>query len=323
MITVLYSTDPQMARHIAMKAIRKDFPQRDEFNYASFNMAMTTLNELADECEFMPLGTERKCVLAADCFFLAKSRTKPKYQKDDGPEKLLRYLSSPDANVDLYMLVYAEAVDEKNELVKAVMRTGSIKGIPQPKPEEWVEYATKYLAAKGCPIQGDAARELVSRVDGDYGRFINDLNKLCNYANGEPITLNAVKMLITPKVEEDTFAMSNALVRGDVGKAISIYRDLKAKQVDEIRLINQLVNQFVFMDEVRYLDAKGSSSMDISRELFTSAKRVEVTLRNLYRVKPDSLPRILEELYECEKAILTGAEQPEFAFTRFLANYTI
>ena len=33
-------------------------------------MAMSTLNELADECSFLPLGTERKCVLAADCAFL-------------------------------------------------------------------------------------------------------------------------------------------------------------------------------------------------------------------------------------------------------------
>ena len=323
MIMVLYCIDPQMARHIAFKSIRKDFPVRDEFNYCSFNMAVTTLNELADECNFLPLGTERKCILATDCAFLAKSKTKYKYQKDDGPEKLLEYCKSPNAFIDLYLLVHAEEVDEKNPIIKAVVNTGSVKGIPLPKPEEWVAYAVKYLSAKGSPIDNDAARELVTRVDGDYGRFLNDLDKLACYANGEPISIKAVKMLITPKVEDDAFAMSNALTRGDVSKAMAIYKDLKSFGVDEIRLLNMLASQFFFMDEVRYLDAKGSSSYDIGRELSTSPKRVEVTLRNLYRVKPDSISRILEELYATEKAILTGSVSPEFGFTRFLANYSI
>ena len=323
MILLLYSNDPAMARHIAQKSIKKDFPIRDEFNYVSLNMATTRLNDLADECSFVPLGTERKCVLAFDCAFLAKSKTKYKYQADDGPDKLLEYCKNPNAFIDLYLLVHSDAIDEKNPIVKAVVNTGSVKGIPIPKTEEWVSYATKYLAAKGSPIDPDAARELVRRDDGDYGRFINDLRKLECYANGEPVSLKAVQMLITPKVEDDTFAMSNALTRGDVAKAMDIYKDLKAHSVDEIRLINTLAMQFTFMDMVRYLDAKGTPSNEIATELFTSPKRVEVTLRNLYRIKPDSLPRILDELYECEKAILTGQVAPEFAFGRFLANYRI
>ena len=323
MILLLYSLDPAMAKYTAMKSIKKDFPLRDEFNYASFNMSQTRLNDLADECSFLPLGAERKCVLAFDCAFLAKSKTKYKYQADDGPDKLLEYCKNPNAFIDLYLLVHSDAVDEKNPIVKAVMNTGSVKGIPVPKTEEWADFAIRYLAKKGSPIDADAARELAKRDDGDYGRFIADLQKLECYANGEPISLKAVMMLTTPKVEEDTFAMSNALTRGDVAKAMAIYQDLKMHSVDEIRLINTLAGQFTFMDMVRYLDAKGASSNQIASELFTSPKRVEVTLRNLYRIKPDSLPRILDELYECEKAILSGAVAPEFAFQRFLANYRI
>lgn len=323
MILVLYSPDPQMARHVAMKAIRKDFPVRDEFNYVSFNMTMTTLNDLADECSYLPLGTERKCVVASDCAFLAKTKAKFKPQKGDGTERLLRYLEHPDEAVDLYMLVYAENVDEKNPLLLAAEKNGTVKGVPLPKPEEWVTYATKYCAAKGSDIDPDAARELVTRVDNDYGRFLCDLEKLVTYANGERITLATVKELVTPKIEEDTFAMSNALSRGDVSKAIAIYQDLKSHSIEEIRLINTLASQFTFMHMVRYLDAKGMSSYDIARELGTSPKRVEVTARNLYRVKGDSLSRILDELYETEKAILTGTVQPEFAFSRFLANFSL
>ena len=322
MILVLYSVDPQMARHVAMKSIVKDFPIRDEFNYVSFNMAVKTVNELASECEFLPIGTDRKCILATDCGFLAKGRGY-KYQKDDGPEALLRYLKNPNDFIDLYLLVHAETVDEKNPLIQAAMKSGQVKGIPMPKPEEWIEYARKFLAAKGSPIDVDAARELVVRAENDYGRFINDLNKLANYANGEPITMKAILALIPPRIEDDTFALSNALTRGDVAKAIGIYRDLKQHSVDEIRLINTLAGQFVFMDEVAFLDGKGMSSFDIAKELGASPKRVEITVRNLYRMKLGALTRILEDLYATEKQILTGQVDAPFAFMRFLANFSI
>ena len=48
----------------AKKMIAKDFPTRDETNYVSLNMAVTPIKELAEECEFLPLGADRKCVLA-------------------------------------------------------------------------------------------------------------------------------------------------------------------------------------------------------------------------------------------------------------------
>ena len=323
MILLLYSVDPQMARHIADKSIRKDFPVKDECNYVSLNMAVTPVNELAEECSFLPLGTERKCVLASNCLFLAKSKTKYKYASGDGPEKLLEYCRNPNAFIDLYLLCPAESVDEKNEIVKAIATTGSVKGIPLPKPAEWIEYAKKYCSAKGSPIDYEAAQELVFRVDNDYGRFLNEMDKLLAYANGEPITKAIVTRMVPPKEEDDIFQMSNALARNDVSKAFAVYKDLKAHSMDEIRIINILTNQFVFMDEVRFLSARGSSAMDIAQELGANPKRVEITMRGLYQVKSDGITKILEELYKTEKSILSGEADPSFAFTRFLANYKI
>ena len=322
MISVLYSNDAMMPRYKALKAIRKDFPERDEFNYVRFNMSETTLNELADECNFIPLGTERKCILASDCAFLAKSKTKYKFAEGDSFDRLLSYCRSPSAFIDLYMLVRGEA-DPKNPIIQAVMTTGSVKEVVLPQEAELVTYAQRYFSAKGAGIEDDAAKELCRRVGGDYGRFVSELEKLLCYANGEKVRLEAVKLLVAPLEEDDAFALSNALVAGNAKKAMSIYRDLKAHTVEEVRLTNMLANQFVFLDEVRYLDAKGLSSSQIASELGTSPKRVEVSLRNMYRIKPEVFPRILEELYRCQKSILTGESDGEFAFTRFLANFQI
>ena len=322
MITVLYSTDAMMPRYVAWKAIRKSFPERDEFNYIRFNMAETTLNELADECNFIPLGAERKCILASDCAFLAKSKTKYKFAEGDSIDRLLAYCKSPNAFIDLYLLVHGEA-DPKNPLIQAIAVSGSVKEVLLPTEAELLSFADRYFSAKGGGIEPDAAKELCKRVGGDYGRFVSELEKLANYANGEKVRLDSVKLMVAPLEEDDAFALSNALVSGNVKKAMSIYKDLKNHSTEEVRLTNMLASQFVFLDEVRYLDAKGLSSNQIASELGTSYKRVEMSLRSIYRIKPDVFPRILDELYECQKSILTGRCDGEFAFTRFLANFTI
>ena len=320
MITILSSADAEMALSRAKKMIAKDFPVRDETNYVSFNMTMTPVAELAEECEFLPLGADKKCVLAENCFFLAKSKTKPKLQKDDSLDGLLAFCKNPSEFVDLYLLVYGE-VDPKNEIVHAVANTGSVKEIPIPEPKDWIEYAQKYLKAHSGGIEADAANELVRRVGGDYGRFMGELHKLENYGNGEPISLKAIRMLVAPKLEDDAFELSNHLLKGNVGWALRVYRELKIRGTDEIRLINMLANQFRFLDMVRLLDAKGYTSRDIAAELKEKPWRVEFGLRNLYSIKPDSIPRILEELYLCEKSILSGEVDAGFAFESFIVNY--
>ena len=320
MITILSSKDAEMARSRAKKLLAKDFPVRDETNYVSLNMAVTPVKELAEECEYLPLGTERKCILAENCFFLAKTKGKVKLLKDDSLEGLQRFCEHPSEWIDLYLLVYDE-LDPKNPIVHAVSNTGSVKEIPIPEAADWVTYAKKYLASKGSGIDDRAASELVKRVGGDYGRFIGELQKLENYGNGEPISLKAIEMLVAPKLEDDAFKMSNCLLRGDIKGAISIYRDLKIYQIDEIRLLNMLVNQFRFLEMVRYLDAKGFDSREIASRLKEKPIRVEIALKNLYSLKQDSLPRIMEELYECEKGILTGEKDAPLAFELFLANY--
>jgi DNA polymerase III delta subunit len=147
--------------------------------------------------------------------------------------------------------------------------------------------------------------------------------KLLSYAGGTPIDLKIVAEMVTPKLDDDAFHLSNALTRGDIESALRIYRDLKVHSAEEITLINLLAGQFRYMDMVRFLDAKGLDSSQIARELGGSPIRADITVRNLYRIKEASLLRIQEQLYQLDYEILSGHQDPEFAFQLFLANFTL
>lgn len=321
MVILYYSTDAQMAYSMGKKHAHKLEPKRNEFNFVSLNMAVTTLNTLYEECEMIPLGFESKTILADGCYFFAKTKTKPKLLPDDGYDKMSTYLSNPNMQVNLIFTCQAEKIDEKNPLVSLIKKVGVIKEVTLPKPNEYQAYMERYFSSRGCSIANDAANELINRVGSDYGRFMQEIDKLASYANGEQIGLINVEKLVAGKDEDDVFALSNALIRGDIKKSITIYRQLKLTSIDEVPLIGMLASQFRFMDMVSFLDNRGLDSNAIARELKASPYRVEITLRNLYRAKKGDVARVIEMLYQADKDILSGRCSGPYAFERFLANY--
>ncbi len=305
---------------MAKRFLNKNYPERDETNFASFNMAVTTVKELAEECESLSLFAERKAILALDCFFLGKG--KYKLLAEDSLDPLLRYLQNPNPNVDLILLVYGE-LDPKSELVKAIKENGEVKEIKDPSDEELILNAKQRLAKAGGEFLPGAAEELISRIGGDYARYCNEFEKILIYANGGKISKEEVKALVAPKLEDDTFAMSNALLKGNVALAFSIYHDLKVVKTEEVMLLSMLAKSFQFMEEVSYLSNQGLSSSGIASQLKANPYRVKITLNNLYCVDERKLPLILEQIYQTSLSILSGKEESQFAFERFLANYSI
>lgn len=320
MIKLYYSSSPDLAKRAARRDIKKDFPNPDEQSFVSFNMANTLLSDLAEECSFLSLGTEKKCVLAYDCSFLAKSKSKPKFAKDDKPEALLSYLRNPIYETDLYLLVYSPELDPKSEFVQAIKANGYIKEVLIPSQDQWINYAETYLSSKGVSIEKRAAQELVRRVNNEFGIFVNELDKLVAYSAGEPIRYESVVAIVTKLEEDDAFAIGNALIKGKNDAALSIYKKSRIGGGDEIRLINTLAGQLLYLDQVRFLDAIGYNANMIARELGGSPKRAEIALSNLYGVKAEALENMIEDLYQTERKILAGLIPPDYAFSLFLTR---
>lgn len=306
---------------MAKRFLKANYPNRGEGNFASFNMQVTPVEELVAECREMSLFAEKKAVVAADCFFLKKG--KGKLKGEDSTQALLAYCLDPNPLVDLILLYYGNDLDAKNPIVKRISEIGSVKEIADPSENELLAFAKKRMESRGCSFQKGAAEELVRRTEGDYSRFLNELEKLENYGNGEPISLKAVKALVAPRIEDDVFQMTNALLRNDVASAFSIYKDLKQGKADEIGLLSLLAQQFIFLEKVAFLDERGMGISQIAAELNAKPFRVSVSLRSLSGASREKVEEILEKIYQTDKSILTGKEGQGFAFERFLANYSL
>lgn len=330
MIHLYYSSQDIMAKEMAKRAVKKILPERNDFNYIAFDLLQSSIQEAVSECEFLPFGCEKKVVVLENCGFLKKG-ARFKFQKGEeggkGIEILLNYLIHPNEAVDLFLLCYSEQIDKTSSIFHAIEddENNDIQGMKPLSSNDWVSYIANFFAKRGVKIDPEACRELSKRINGDYGSFLNETSKLLTYAAGSPIHMATIETLVPPYVEDDAYKISNALSRGDKRLAIQIYQDLKKKgAVEEVYLINMLANQFAYLDKVRYLDSQGLDSRQIASELGDrSSMRAEIAVRNLFNVREDSIPKILNQLYRTEKLILSGEASGELSFNLFLANFQL
>jgi DNA polymerase-3 subunit delta len=312
-----------MVKGALKKLMATSCPHPDPMNFVSLDLGVTPVLDVVSECLSLPLGYDKKTVVAENCFFLEKSRTKPKFLKGDDPKALIKYLQNPDDSIDLYLLVYSDTLDEKGDYFQAVLASGArINPVSEFTKEQWHDYIARFFSKRNIAIDNLAIGEIEDRIQGDYARFLNEGQKLAAYSNGSPITKKDVELLVSEPLEDDAFKLANALSRGDIKNALRIYRDLQVFSAEPVALIRLLANQFRFLNEVRYLQSSGLTNSQISGALQCSQMRVNIALDNLRKMSEESMNNALDGLYRCEKSIFTGAD-PELSFTLYITNFSL
>ncbi len=324
MIQVIYNPQSSMCKTALRKVLKNDLPERDEMNYVELDMGKERLIDLANECESLPLGYDKKAVVAENFFYLEKTKTKQKPQKGDVADDLLTFFKKPDPNISLYILVYSEALDENGDFFKALKEGGAkFTVVNSFGPDQWPVVVNNFFEKRNTKINADAVKELILRVNNDYSAFLNEAMKLVTYANGETITKQTVETLVSKPLEENMFELSNALTRGDKKKALNVYNDLKVHNTRGISLMNALVKQLTFLHQVQYLNNNGMNPQTIAKELGCSIGRANASLYSVRKMSDKCLEKAIEDLYQAELGVMTGKVDEDLAFNLFLANFSL
>lgn len=323
MIQVLYSPYRALVDSALKKVMKASSSPtgEDGLSKVTLDLSDNTLLDVYSECVNLPLGCDKKTVIVKGAFFLEKHRGALKLAKGDDEKPLLIYLNDPDPNVDLYLLVYNDSLDLKGPFFDSLNKSSAkISQVNELTKEEWPPFIERYFAKREVALLPGASRELAKRIAGDYGRFLTEAEKLTAYASSShPLSVSDITSLVHEPLEEDAFKLSNALTRGNLKEAFSIYYDLKTLGVDEVSLIILLANQYRFLDMVSYLSKSGVSAGSIAARLHCSLARASFSISNLSRLSFS--PRDgLDALYTAEKRILTGEMDAPLAFSLFLAG---
>lgn len=293
----------------------------DDFNFVKLDGFNSLVQEAVDECRYVSLGYDKKVVSLENCYFLLKPKPKNKIEADQNYGELKSYLNEENDDSCVFILsVVSSAIDEKSELFSLLKEKSKVIQIVDPDEKSFSEYIKSYCDKHQIVIDKDALNELANRTDGDVALFKNSIDKLSLYT--EHIRYQDVVKMVTRKLEDNAFLLSNYLVDGRNMDAVNLFRDLKASNVEPVTLISQLATQFRLLNQIRFLYRKRRMGQeDIAKELKIKPGRVYILTKSLNSISEEALLKALEDLYKLDFEIKSGQIDRYYAFELFLINF--
>lgn len=324
MIYFIYGNQSATIKSQVNKIVSSFFDKEaiDDLNMVKIDGHNITVQEAIDECRYVALGYDKKAVILENCYFLTKPKPRNKIESDQEYDVLKKYISSGenDDNVLFILSVTSSSIDEKNEIVSLLRKNSKVIETKDPDEKDFNDYIIIYCKKHNIVIDKDAISELANRCDNDVALFKNSIEKLALYT--DHIRFEDVTKLVSRKLEDQAFLLSNYLLDNNNGEALNLYRDLRVNNVEPVTLINQLANQFRLINEIRFLlREKRLTAEEAANELIIKPGRVRALARYLSLLSEKKTLDTLEELYKLDYDIKSGQVDRLYAFELFLINF--
>ncbi|MCR4880033.1 MAG: DNA polymerase III subunit delta [Bacilli bacterium] len=317
MLYLIYGNQPYTIQH-RFKAIAKDvLITPDEMNYVKLDMNEVSFQMIIDEATMVPLGYDNKVVVVENCSFLLKESKTLKENKEY--KEFLSYLANVDEMTTLILTVYESDVDKKSSVYLIANEKGRIVALGEVSENQWIDYVNSLINKSGVIIDKDAANELAKRTAGDVALLRNTVAKLILYT--DHITYADINLMVEKPLEENIFLIYNNLISKKEDFAIKTYRDLVTQNVEPVRIISTLANQFRMLNEVKYLVSQHMNSKEISETLKINEMRAKIISRQVYSIDERKIRDTLDKLYELDYQIKSGQVDRYYALELFLIKF--
>lgn len=292
-----------------------------DFSVSRIDGTQEELDNIIMEMSQLPFGSDKRCVVVENPIFLTNNKIA--FDSPRQESELTELIKRPIDEINVIFTIETAALNKKSKFYTLIEQNkGKIFDCLDIPKEKMPEYIEKYVEKRESSIDHNAAVELAKRINGDLNILVNECAKLLLYT--DHIKLTDVLMMVNKPLEDNVFAISNALLKGENMLAYDIYLDLKVANVEPITLIGMLANQFRFVSQVQYLNIdRGMSIEEMAKKMQTSDVRVKIALQNARKFTPMMLQDILLRLSYLDRDIKSGSIDRFYAFELFLINFKV
>jgi DNA polymerase-3 subunit delta len=250
-------------------------------------------------CQSVGLFAARSVVWLRNCSALTSSA---KVRHDTA--SLEEYVEHPYEGHTLVLSVSADKLDERKRLVKAAKRQVVVPcTTPSDGPAlDWLRSVTQELDMR---VEDGALSELWRRTP-SLTAAETELQKLACYAPNRAITVEDVREVVTPPLEDNVFDWIDAVVSGDAAKAFRILDDVIRAGNDPLGLLALIARQFRLMWYARVLGARSVPTAKIAGRVGAHPYAIQVAARQSKRLPVERLEDLLTVVADAEFAIKSG-----------------
>ena len=237
-------------------------------------------------------------------------------------EKLAAFLDGLAPTTNLVFVEETELKKRHPILKKGLSIDKCVHTFTGPQPQQLPGWIDERVRRKGGQIEQRAAAALANVIGDDLRRLDNELEKLLLYVNAQrPITLADVELLCPYTADSETFAMANAIGRGDLQEAQNqLHKRLEEGQMP-LAILGGIAGQFRGLLEVKSLAAQGLTPREIAAAKgWRSEYAAKMRLREAGNFSRRRLLQIFNLLLAVDLAIKTGQIDQTLALDTLLAR---
>lgn len=152
--------------------------------------------------------------------------------------------------------VYQETV-EMNEKLKSTAeminifdKYGAVLQFNTPGIPELSRWAERHLASREKTADQAVIKYFLSVTDNDMTNLVNEMEKLCHYAEDQRITKDHVDEIVTKSVDAVVFRLTDALFSGEYSSALEILKQLFRQKVDETLILGVIAREIISLYKV-------------------------------------------------------------------------
>ncbi len=312
----LFYGDEVYLRDLAVSRF-KDFctgSDNSGLNYDPVDGETATPADIAARAEILPFLTGKRLVVVKNPSFFKSSKKSVKGDPEGDAEPpapgklrpLLDYLKDP---LESTCLIFntGEPVDRRKKLFQAIQKSGRAINFTLLKREELLRWLDQRAREAGKNFAAGAREALLDTAGLSLQRLVLEIDKLfCYTAGREVIKLEDVRIVCPPGLEEDIFAVVDAMGNRRYGKALDGIKDMLAAKEPPPKILAMIARQFRLLLQAHDLLGRGLKTRDVQAGLKLHpyvAQKVVAQCRNFSR---DSLVCAVESLSELDAAIKTG-----------------
>ena len=240
----------------------------------------------------------------------------------EAQEKLAQFLDDLPTTTNLIFLEDTTLSKRHPILKKGLALDKCVHAFGGPTPQNLPRWIENRVKQKGGQIERPAITALANVVGDDLQRLDNELEKLVLYVNGtRSIALTDVELLCPYTADSETFAMANAIGRGNIKEAQNQLHKRLAEGQTPLAILGGITGQFRGLLEVKSLAAEGLSPAQIAQTKgWRSDYAARMRLREANNFSQAQLVQIFNLLLDADFAIKTGQIDVTLALDTLIAH---
>ena len=280
---------------IVAAAVDDDFA---EFNFHKLDGKESSLGDVYDCVEAMPMMSDSTCVLVEDM---------PLDTLDEDGMSMLTdmVVNIPETCALVFFMRSIKPSSKIWDSIKSVFdEYGTLVNLAKKETADIVKTVENAAKKRGVPFENGVARYLIECVGSDLNTIHNEMEKLCAYALGRTVTKADVDTVCTKTLEAKVFDVMRSLHSGRFELAVSKLETLISQKEEPTMILGAFIASYMDIYRARAAVVSGFDASENAK--YYDYKRKEFRLTNAVR---DGKGLSLPAIYKCIEILAKADEQ--------------